>query len=134
MRYTEYHADKAVIKDKSQISEAMARLAAYEDTGLMPEEIINLNSFDGSQAVKAMMRLQEEQRKHRWISVSERLPDESGYYCVTTEDTETGIRIEQTIWFAHKDDYYIEESEWRELADYEKVIAWRKSDPYNLGN
>lgn len=70
----------------------------------------------------------------RWIPVSERLPDESGYYCVTTEDTETDVRIEQTIWFAHKDDYDIEESEWRELADYEKVIAWKKSDPYNPEN
>ena len=68
----------------------------------------------------------------RWIPVSERLPDESDYYCVTTEDTETGDRVEQTIWFSHKDDYYIEESEWRELADYEKVIAWRKHDPYSL--
>lgn len=69
-----------------------------------------------------------------WIPVEERLPDESDYYCVTTEDNITDERIEQTIWFAHKDDYDIEESEWRELADYEKVIAWRKSDPYSPGN
>ncbi|RGU91284.1 hypothetical protein DWW31_14145 [Clostridium sp. AF15-17LB] len=70
----------------------------------------------------------------QWIPVSEQLPDESDYYCVTTEDIATGERVEQTIWFAHKDDYDIEESEWRELADYEKVIAWRKSDPYSPGN
>lgn len=76
--------------------------------------------------------LRELPEQSRWIPASERLPDESDYYCVTTEDTETGDRIVQTIWFAHKDDYYIEESEWRELADYEKVIAWRKHDPYSL--
>lgn len=50
------------------------RLAEYEDTGLTPEEIKSLNTFDGSQVVKATAKLQEEQRKHRWIPVSERLP------------------------------------------------------------
>lgn len=40
MRYTEYHAGKAVIRDKSLLSEAMAKLAAYEDKedGCMQEE------------------------------------------------------------------------------------------------
>lgn len=31
MRYTEYHAGKAVIKDKNKLSEAMEKLARYED-------------------------------------------------------------------------------------------------------
>lgn len=31
MRYTEYHSDKAVIKDKTKISEAMEKLAKVED-------------------------------------------------------------------------------------------------------
>lgn len=31
MRYTEYHAGKAVIKNKSQISGAMEKLATLED-------------------------------------------------------------------------------------------------------
>ena len=31
MRYTEYHADKAVIKDKTKLSEAMEKLAKVED-------------------------------------------------------------------------------------------------------
>ena len=39
MRYTEYHAGKAVIKDKNKLSEAMEKLARYEDaekrTGLV---------------------------------------------------------------------------------------------------
>lgn len=70
----------------------------------------------------------------RWIPVTERLPDASNYYCVTIADIETDVKIEQTVWFAHKDDYDIEVSEWRGLADYEKVIAWRKSDPYEPGN
>lgn len=31
MRYTEYHCGKAVIKDKALLSEAMQKLAMYED-------------------------------------------------------------------------------------------------------
>lgn len=108
---------RTVIDARAVRKEAMTiywALKKYEDTGLTPEEIMDGKLLTG------------------WIPVSERLPDESDYYCVTIENTETGDRIEQTIWFAHKDDYYTEESEWRELADYEKVIAWRKHAPYSL--
>lgn len=38
-------------------------------------QIESLNTFDGSQAVKATVLLQEEQNKHRWIPVSQRLPE-----------------------------------------------------------
>lgn len=69
-------------------------------------------------------------RDNGWIPVEERLPEESGKYCVTTENIETGDRIEQAAWFAHKDDYDMDESEWRELYGYEKVVAWKKSAPY----
>ena len=31
MRYTEYHAGKAVVRDKNLLGEAMEKLARYED-------------------------------------------------------------------------------------------------------
>lgn len=49
MRYTEYHAGKAVIKDKNKLSEAMEKLARYEDA-------------------------EEKDRLGQWIPCSERLP------------------------------------------------------------
>lgn len=73
-------------------------------------------------------------RKHmndRWISVEERLPEESGYYRVTVRDKELGDITEETAWFAYVDDYDMDESEWRELYEYEEVIAWRELAPYN---
>ena len=73
----------------------------------------------------------ELRKQTQWIPVEERLPEESGYYCVTTKNTVDGNRIEQTAWFAHKDDYYADASVWREIQSYEKVVAWRKSKPYN---
>lgn len=42
MRYTEYHAGVAVIKDKSRHKETMQQLAAYEDIGLDPEQVQEL--------------------------------------------------------------------------------------------
>lgn len=63
--------------------QAADRLAAYENTGLTPEEIESLNTFDGSQAVKATILLQEEQNKHHWIPVAERLPEDSNEVLVT---------------------------------------------------
>lgn len=136
------HTQKALII----AIEALEEIQQYRAIGTV-EEITKINDFFSTQTAKILAKLQEYERTgltpqeimdgkllSGWIPVEERLPDESDYYCVTTENTETDIRIEQTIWFAHKDDYDIEESEWRELADYEKVIAWRKSDPYNLGN
>ena len=50
MRYTEYHAGKAVIKDKNKLSEAMEKLARYED-------------------------VEEKERLGQWIPCSEKLPE-----------------------------------------------------------
>lgn len=73
-------------------------------------------------------------RKHMndgWIPVEERTPEESGYYRVTVKDKELGDITEETAWFAYVDDYDMDESEWRELYEYEEVIAWRELAPYN---
>ena len=36
-------------------------------------------------------------------------------------------------WFAHEDDYDMDESEWRELQPFEKVIAWMPlPEPYKV--
>lgn len=42
MRYTEYHAGKAVIKDKNKLAEAMEKLARYEDAEDVVKELEDL--------------------------------------------------------------------------------------------
>lgn len=62
MRYTEYHAGKAVIKDKNKLSEAMEKLARLEDA-----EDMNVLS--------------------KWIPCSERLPEDEYYILVSFENS-----------------------------------------------
>lgn len=64
----------------------------------------------------------------RWIPVNERLPEDSGEYLVSVIDeyneNQHYYKAVEVAWFAHKKDYDIKESEWRELGIDEKVIAW----------
>ncbi|MEG0794140.1 MAG: hypothetical protein RR275_09275 [Lachnospiraceae bacterium] len=88
-----------------KLYDALCKLKNYEDTGLSPEEINDLNTFDGSQAIMATARLQREQRKHRWIPVSERLPEteygyadvivsmDDGYVCSTDFTDKSGFNL-----------------------------------------
>lgn len=73
----------------------------------------------------------QEKDNDGWIPVDDRLPEESGYYRVTVKNKELGDITEETAWFAYVDDYDMDESEWRELYEYEEVIAWRELAPYN---
>ena len=59
MRYTEYHAGKAVVRDKSLLAEAMEKLAKFED----------------------------EEESGGWIPCSERLPEDESYILVSFENS-----------------------------------------------
>lgn len=66
-----------------------------------------------------------------WIPCSERLPKESDYYMACVYDEEVDDYDYRKTWFAHEDDYDMDESEWRELQPFEKVVAWMPlPEPY----
>ena len=70
-----------------------------------------------------------------WIPCSKELPSESGYYFACIHNLEVDDFDFRKTWFAHVDDYDIEESEWRELYDCEKVTAWQPlPEPYKAGD
>lgn len=67
----------------------------------------------------------------QWIPCSERLPEESDYYMACVYDEEVDDYDYRKNWFAHKDDYDTDESEWRELMPFERVTAWMPlPEPY----
>lgn len=104
---------------------ALWKLMEYEDTGLSPEEVEHLNTFDGSQAIQAMELLQEERRKHQWISVEERLPD-------TEELVLVQIRHNYCTddWWAIKESAYVT-NHWYGIGNLCEVVAWRpRPEPY----
>ena len=93
----------------------------------------NLFGLNASRAAKTRMVLEklatyedaeEQGLLIRWIPCSERLPETSGYYLACVYDSDVDDFDFRKNWFAHKDDYDMDESEWRELQPFEMVTAW----------
>lgn len=105
MRYTEYHAGKAVIKDKGLLSEAMEKLARLEDA-----EDTNVLS--------------------RWIPISERLPEEEEYILLSFANY-TGLDIGRYENDGENDKFYPGDEE-ETYASYGLVVnAWMPlPEPY----
>lgn len=77
-RLTTYHCGKAVIKDKSKLSEAMEKLAEFEEKEKCGEWL------DAIELAKIAIALQSQ----KWIPVSERLPKDEKNCLVTLKKTE----------------------------------------------
>ena len=98
MRYTEYHAGKAVIKDKSLLAEAMEKLARLEDA-------------------------EEKDRLGQWIPVSERLPEEEEYILLSFANY-TGLDIGRYENDGENDKFYPGDDE-ETYASYGLIVnAW----------
>lgn len=105
MRYTEYHAGKAVIKDRSLLAEAMAKLAKLEDA--------EGKGFSG-----------------KWIPCSERLPEEEEYILLSFANY-TGLDIGRYENDGENDKFYPGDDE-ETYASYGLIVnAWMPlPEPY----
>lgn len=74
--------------------------------------------------VKKRLEEQESANTENWILCTDKLPEESDYYMACVYDEEADDYDYRKNWFAHADDYDMDESEWRELIPSEKVVAW----------
>lgn len=78
VRWEQLYVGQTITKETyERLYSALWKLMKYEDTDLSPEEAERVNDFVQSQSSKLLMKLNEEQKKHRWIPVAERLPEES---------------------------------------------------------
>lgn len=88
---------------------ALWKLKDYEDTGLSPEKIEDLNDFEKSQAHKLMKKLEEEREKHRWILPEDRLPE--------CEDEQVLVQCTGKAGDVALSDAFV-------IATYEEGIGW----------
>lgn len=124
---------------------ALCKLRDYEDTGCSPDDMEQVNNFEQGQAGKLLKRLNEEERKYRWIPVEERTPEDGDsrfYMCIMEnheEDLPMFCQYDEGLGFGFWTDIYDKEtlgfidSEFatNEELGYEKVIAWRPlPEPY----
>ena len=102
MRYTEYHAGKAVIKDRSLLAEAMEKLAKLED----------------------------KEESGGWIPCSERLPEEEKYILLSFANY-TGLDIGRYENDGENDNFYPGDEE-ETYASYGLIVnAWMPlPEPY----
>ena len=99
---------------------ALWKLIEYEDTGMNPEEVERLNDFEKTQSYKLLKKLHDEEDKHRWIPVTERLPEKDGFY-LATHDGEICGEEEPFVGLAE-----FENGKWvDDEEDYQCIFAWQ---------
>lgn len=131
VRWSNLMPGALITKDTyEKVYAALCKLMDYEGTELDPEEVERINDFDKSQSGKMLKKLNEEQRKHRWIPVSERLPEEDVFVLVTVDGIYNNITFSTAIQLASysEEGWFIEGyPEW----DNPDVIAWMElPEPY----
>lgn len=86
VQWEELCAGKVITEElRQKLYGVLCKLRDYENTGLSPEEVEQVNDFSESQVARLMKKLQEEQEKHRWIPVTERLPKKSRWVMVVVK-------------------------------------------------
>lgn len=65
---------------------ALCKLKDYEDTGLSPEDVVRVNDFEKSEAGKLLKRLNEEQKKHKWIPSEYEIPEDDRYVLLSFDN------------------------------------------------
>lgn len=87
VRWEQLRAGQVITKGVSErLYGALCKLKDYEDTGCSPDDVERLNDFTQNEAVKLLQKLNAEEKKHRWIPVEERLPEEDEYVLMSFEN------------------------------------------------
>ena len=87
VRWEQLRAGHVITLDVAEkLYGALCKLKDYEDTGCNPDDVERLNDFTQNEAVKLVQKLNAEEKKHRWIPVEERLPEEDEYVLMSFEN------------------------------------------------
>ena len=115
-------------RPRTYLGEVCEKLASYEDTGLTPERIREIDRLYSEKC----RDLADERKKHEWIPCSERLPEmhredmeaEGEYYMISNPVIATDG---QQIYIAEYEEDIGNMVGWHSLdgEDYEGIIAWK---------
>lgn len=77
VRWEQLRTGQVITKEVSErLYGVLCKLMDYEDTGCSPNDVIRLDDFEQSNTSKLLKQLNAEEKKHRWIPVEERLPED----------------------------------------------------------
>lgn len=87
VRWEQLRAGQVITKEVSEkLYGALCKLKDYEDTGCSPDDVERLNDFTQNEAIKLVQKLNAEEKRHSWIPVEERLPEEDEYVLMSFEN------------------------------------------------
>lgn len=126
IRWEQLHEGQVITAElREKLYGALWKLMEYEDTGMDPEEVERLNDFEKTQSYGLLKKLHDERDKHRWIPVTERLPEDDRFSMVTVNGIYKNTAFCDAIEIAsyYDDEGWVLESypEW----DNPNVIAWQ---------
>lgn len=125
MRYTEYHAGKAVIKDKNLLSEAMEKLAKFEDMEECGQWIDDVELAEIAIALESL----------KWIPCSERLPKKGESVLCYAKTRDGGYEV-MRVGACHKGSWFFQDGGSERLCfpgNYVAVAWMPLPEPYKEG-
>ena len=132
--WNQFKPNQMITKENwEKIYGALCKLKDYEDTGLSPEGVEEVNDFEKSQISILLARLSEEQRKHEWIPAEYEIPVDDRYVLLSFHNF-NGLLIGR--YEQHEDgsgNWYIGDCDEEDtcLANDLFVSAWMPlPDPY----
>lgn len=98
VRWAQLHEGQVITGElREKLYGALCKLMEYEDTGMDPEEVEELLNFEKTDSYRLLEKLNAEERKNRWISVEEQLPEDDVLVLVTVSGIYNALTFANAI-------------------------------------
>ena len=98
VRQEQLHEGQVITGElREKLYGALWKLMEYEDTGVDPEEVEELLNFEKTDSYRLLEKLNAEERKNRWISVEEQLPEDDVLVLVTVSGIYNALTFANAI-------------------------------------
>ena len=111
VRQEQLHEGQVITGElREKLYGALWKLMEYEDTGVDPEEVEELLNFEKTDSYRLLEKLNAEERKNRWISVEEQLPEDDVLVLVTVSGIYNALTFANAIQIGayDRDRWFIE--------------------------